>query len=490
MKTRAFPRGPAALSAAVLAAVLGLSCSDSTGPKYDPLVIGTESMPDAVLGEPYAGGINAEGGDGSYSWELVAGGLPRGLALTVEDLTDDDALIQGTPEGAGTSFFTVQVRSGDGQTATQELSIRVILDPIQNVALPPALEGFPYDVALRAASSVTDTARWQITAGTLPAGLTLTDGRITGTPTGTDTAQITVRLEAGSIVTSKDFEIRVVAHDPTDYDITVFEVSAVPPEIQPHLQDAIAEWEAILESDFEAGVIPAGQFASSVCGGFGAEVNGTSLDDMLLLVNIESIDGVGQVLGQAGPCLFQEDTLIPAAGILTLDLDDLEPLVGNRTLTYIIAHEIGHVLGFGSLWKALELVEGAGTADPRFIGAGAVAEWQALGGEGGVPLEDGGGDGTAEVHWEEDVFRHERMTGYSAPLGIVQPMSAVSVASMGDIGYTVDLSAADPFILPQALRAHGESDTQSWGTLGYDVLYDGPVARLGGRGPARTFNLR
>lgn len=463
-----------------------LSCSDGTGPEFDALVITTETLPPAVRGEAYAAGVNAEGGDESYSWQLVQGELPEGLELNVEGLTDDDLLVRGTPVRLESRTFTVQVQSGDGQTATHEYTVSVIQDPIANVALPPGLVDFPYSVVLRSASGIT-VESWELAEGTLPPGLSLTDGRITGTPTAPDTADLVIRLVAAELTVEKAFRLQVVPDRPDDYHVTVFEVVPVPGDIRPHLDAAVAGWEAILESDFPSGTIGESQFPARVCGGYGEDINGGALDDMLLLVNIEPIDGRGKVLGQAGPCLFQEDTLIPGAGILTLDVHDLEPLVGTETLTYIIFHEIGHVLGFGGLWDPdpdflasygrESLVEGAGTSDPRFIGEQAVAEWQALGGTGGVPIETEGGQGTAEVHWAEDPFDRERMTGFSEGVGVSQPMSRVSVASMADLGYEVDLTVADPFTLLLTLRAHGD-EADLFGTAGHDILYTGPVGTL------------
>ena len=63
-------------------------------------------------------------------------------------------------------------------------------------------------------------------------------------------------------------------------------------------------------------------------------------------------------------------------------------------------------------------------------------------------LENQGGEGTARSHWRETTFDSEVMTGFSEAVGVPQPLSRVTIAAMRDIGYTVDMSAADPYTLP------------------------------------------
>ena len=48
----------------------------------------------------------------------------------------------------------------------------------------------------------------------------------------------------------------------------------------------------------------------------------------------------------------------------------------------------------------------------------------------------------------------ELMTGYLNS-GVTNPLSAISIGAMKDIGYVVDLSVADPYTVSPALRAPG-----------------------------------
>ncbi|HUG42130.1 MAG TPA: putative Ig domain-containing protein [Longimicrobiales bacterium] len=463
--------------ALVLGAAALASCgSDSTGPPPEPLEITTTSLPDGRLDQPYTAGINADGGRLGYEWSISQGSLPPGLALSIEDLPDgDDVVITGTPEALGNFTFSVRVTSSDGQTDTRQLGIQ-ILEPtalaITNPALAPALRGGPYSVQLDAAGGPSGTYTWSVAAGSLPAGLTLaSDGRIQGTPTATDTAAVTFRVQSGTETATRAFSMVVVANRTTTYDITPLAVTTIPATIQPHVDAAIAEWEAILTGDLVAITIPTTFFAAQHCGGFGKVANGTTVDDILVLINIAEIDGPGGILGQAGPCAIRDSSRLPVVGIVTLDSEDLLPLVGTQTLTHIITHEIGHVLGFGSLWGA-DLLTGAGTSDPRYTGAAAVAEWHALGGTGDVPVEGTGGEGTADSHWRESTFDRELMTGYSEVVGVFQPLSRVTIGALDDLGYQVNYDAADAYTLSFGLLA---PDAAMLRNLGRDVVLDQPV---------------
>ena len=181
-------------------------------------------------------------------------------------------------------------------------------------------------------------------------------------------------------------------------------------------------------------------------------VDGETIDDVLILASGADIDGPGQVLGQAGPTQLRPVSagLLPAVGQMRFDTADLDRMETEGTLDDVITHEMGHVLGIGTLWSRLGLLSGAGTDDPVFTGTGAVAEWTALGGSGGVPVENTGGPGTREGHWRESVFGDELMSGFIAEAG--NPISRVSVAGLGDLGYLVDLGAAEPYRLPAGVE--------------------------------------
>jgi hypothetical protein len=192
-------------------------------------------------------------------------------------------------------------------------------------------------------------------------------------------------------------------------------------------------------------------------------VDGELVDDVLILAQGKAIDGVGKILGQAGPSRLRPSgigagSLLPAKGRMTFDSADLASMEQKGTLIDVITHEMGHVLGIGTIWQDSDLLDGAGTQNPLFTGEGAMAEYGELrgGGPRPVPVENTGGPGTADGHWRESVFRNELMTGFVSTPG--NPLSRVTVASLADLGYTVDLDAADRYELPDlfAIAEAGE----------------------------------
>jgi len=183
-------------------------------------------------------------------------------------------------------------------------------------------------------------------------------------------------------------------------------------------------------------------------------IDGETVDDVLILAEGKAIDGPGNTLAQARithvrPRGDQPWALLPARGEMTFDKADLDRMEAAGSLRDVITHEMGHILGIGGLWAAKGLLVGAGTDDPTFSGPAAMAEYHKLLGASGdpvrVPVENTGGPGTREVHWRDANFVNELMTGFvNRP---PNPLSRVTAASLGDLGYQVDVDTADDFHL-------------------------------------------
>ncbi len=195
-------------------------------------------------------------------------------------------------------------------------------------------------------------------------------------------------------------------------------------------QTAAARWEAIIVGDLpdvntDIGVV----------------------DDIVLDVALIDIDGGAGTLAQAEPTRFRSGTLLPSRGIVEVDLGDVAQLEAENRLVDTITHEIAHTLGFGTLWQQKGLLAGVGGSTPRFYGANAKAAYQQLFNAvvTGVPVEANGGAGTALVHWRETSMGVEMMTPYSQDPGVIQPISLVTVQQFADLGYSVNVNAADPW---------------------------------------------
>lgn len=185
------------------------------------------------------------------------------------------------------------------------------------------------------------------------------------------------------------------------------------------------------------------------------------INDLLIYASIEEIDGRGRTLAEAGPCLIREDSSLPTAGTLRIDLADAARLDSIGHLEGTIAHEMAHVLGFGVLWGRLGLIQDSSrvgrTGQPHFTGDSAIAAFARIGGERYtasrlVPVQGVGGPGVWNGHWNELVFVTELMTPFING-EVPNPLSIVTLASMADLGYEdVDLEVADAFTLPSAAR--------------------------------------
>ena len=138
--------------------------------------------------------------------------------------------------------------------------------------------------------------------------------------------------------------------------------------------------------------------------------NGTKLT---ITANNPGIDGVGGTLGSAGPTFgnsFGGSYLYATAGSMSFDSADVNALELAGTFGDVILHEMGHVIGIGTLWSSSAVgvpgyqelyVAGSG----QYTGEIGLAAFQQefVGQESAtfVPVELGGGPGTADGHWNE-----------------------------------------------------------------------------------------
>jgi len=186
-------------------------------------------------------------------------------------------------------------------------------------------------------------------------------------------------------------------------------------------------------------------------------IGGEVIDDLLITAQGVAIDGPGQILGQAGPTHLRPKSagahaFLPAKGLMSFDTADLAEMEREGTLVDVITHEMGHVIGIGTIWTHKKLLAGSGSVNPRFTGRAAKQAYGELRGSGPtpVPVENTGGPGTANSHWRETVFKNELMSGFIAEAN--NPLSRLTVASLQDLGYEVDLDAAEPYALPNLMH--------------------------------------
>ncbi len=138
--------------------------------------------------------LAASGGTAPYEFVVTAGNLPVGVSLS------STGLLSGTPTAAAASNFTVKLSDANVLMASKVFSLSVISDlsvlttslltPVRNVAFSQRLVG----------SGGTAPYTWTLSAGSLPAGLSLSSaGVVSGIPSLTaSSSTFTVRLTDGT----------------------------------------------------------------------------------------------------------------------------------------------------------------------------------------------------------------------------------------------------------------------------------------------------
>jgi len=204
-------------------------------------------------------------------------------------------------------------------------------------------------------------------------------------------------------------------------------------------------------------------------------------------VSIAANDGVGGILGSAGPttaqyydnnpvgaptvALFYADT-----GAMEFDSADVDSLISSNQFFGVVLHEMAHVIGFGTLWTYNHNLQSTDypmyvTGNGQYFGANALAQYVEEFGQAGasyIPVELEGGTGTANGHWNE-VAGGAGATGLTSIYGDMQNelmtgwlndnlyVSKTTLGAIDDLGYVVDYSKAG------LVSAIPETGLMGWG---------------------------
>jgi putative Ig domain-containing protein/fibronectin type III domain protein len=162
-------------------------------------VITTTNLPVAQSGISYAATLTASGGNPPYTWSVVSGSLPPGLAL---DASAGQVL--GVPTQAGSFPFMIQVKDGSNRTGTKGFNISVTSPPsplvVNTNSLPDGTAQVQYGGLLSASGGLAPYS-WSLTAGALPPGLALgsSTGAIAGTPSAAGQYSFTVQVQDSAV---------------------------------------------------------------------------------------------------------------------------------------------------------------------------------------------------------------------------------------------------------------------------------------------------
>jgi hypothetical protein len=254
------------------------------------------------------------------------------------------------------------------------------------------------------------------------------------------------------------FEVR----DRNHFNITVRYATPVTDAQRAVFEQAAARWEKLIVADVPS---ISGSFPANYCIGGMPAFSGT-IDDILIDVQLRPIDGPGKILGAAGPCVARNSDGLTAYGIMYFDTADLDFLASKGLFDETITHEMGHVLGIGSLWNYRRALR---TPTFDFVGKYANLQFTEAGGTGLVPVEDMYGSGTKGSHWRERAFDNELMTGF-LNTGRENPLSRITVGSLRDLGYKTNMSAEEYTFPQQAAATSAMTRASDWSSLdGIDI---------------------
>ncbi len=416
----------------------------------------TDAFGNAVSGESIA--FTVTGGAGSVTGSPAssdASGIAAAVSWTLGGAPATNTL-DATGAGLPTVTFTatgvaatpdlVVVNDGDNQTGLIGVPVNIapsVLVTSGGFPFPGANVTFAVtggggsvtnNVVVTGANGIAQVGSWTLGVGP---GVNTVDATVTGTGITGNPVAFTATGQASQFSITLQFTLTPTAAQQAAFD------------------SAAALWTRAIIGDLAdvQVVTTPGQ-----CGSGDPGLN-QAVDDVLILVTLDSIDGPGTILGQARPCLIRTTGNLPLLGEMTFDTADLATLDLERTAI----HEMGHVLGFGSIWSIFGFLQtpslpSSPGVDTHFDGPVAIAAFDSIGGTnytGGakVPVENTlFGQGTRDSHWRESVFDAELMTGISEATGPM-PLSVLSIASLQDLGYLVNFSAAEPYSQVFTLRA-------------------------------------
>ena len=334
----------------------------------------------------------------------------------------------------------IALNAGDGQNPVIQTAVSVAPSVLVTDAFGNPVEGVAVTFSVvTGGGSATGADQVTNTAGIATVG-SWTVGSAVGLNTLSATAGGlgSVTFNATAVLAPVfEIEVRFTGTPPTASQRTAFEVAA-------------SRWEQLVTGDLiDVPLV----VAAGACGGLGHPAIDETVDDLLIFAEFVAIDGPGETLASAGPCFTRAANGLSVAGFMRFDVADVDALEASGNLGEVILHEMGHVLGLGTLSGWYDILQGTGGPDPFFPGTAAVSHYTAAGGTAPspVPVANTGGDGTRDAHWREAHRGRELMTGFLT-LGVSNPLSAITVGALQDLGYVVDASAADAYEVLPGLR--------------------------------------
>ena len=416
-----------------------------------------------------------------------------GDALTYTATSSNEAAVVASVAGSvvslaaiarGTAVITVTATDPEGLSARQGFEVtvpnqapvavgtieerEVWVDSSAVVDMAPHFSDPDGDVLTYAATSSTP--------GNASVSVSESAVTVRGVSEGDATVTVTARDQEG-LTAEQGFVVTVSELD-TTFDLEIMFTASVSSTVRAEANDAKDRWEAVLE-DTELVDLPMNRTVSC----FGVSNHVSTVDDVMVFVHVDSIDGGGRVSAVTESCHARSLGLggFPLVSTIKIDEEDLEELVDEDALFPVMFHEMGHALGFPNIWRDRDLLDTRDAEDPHFEGDLAIEAFDAAGG-GGYAGEKVPVQLAVFSHWRESVFGDEIMSPHLSPGDDEAPISAITLQSFADIGYRVDVSRADDYELPASHNIQIRGRTGRIFDLSNDIVWGAVnVIDAGGR---------
>ena len=173
------------------------------------------TLSDATAENTYSQQFSASGGTAPYAYTVSSGALPAGLTI------NSSGLLSGSPAATGAYTFTVQAAdstagSGAPYTVTRSYTL-IVYPPILSVVpmesvLAPATVGQTNYIVNFTAKGGNGTYTYALTAGSLPTGMSMVKGVLSGTPKTVSIFAFTITVTDSNLFTgSKSYTLAVGA---------------------------------------------------------------------------------------------------------------------------------------------------------------------------------------------------------------------------------------------------------------------------------------
>lgn len=257
--------------------------------------------------------------------------------------------------------------------------------------------------------------------------------------------QTTVRVDVEDALghtTGTEFNVVPPFHIQVRYPENGESVTPLTPEQRAIVEAAVRRWEQIITADAPD-----------------SEVNGFPIDDLLIDVRIGHVADPADTnpgcqvappppcwdyVATGGPTDTRNASNLPNHGTILIDFQNRD--MPAQQLEQVLIHEIGHVLGIGTLWEERGFVLNAGTPNPSYHEPNALQQYRNLTGQQqltGIPVEgDHPGEASNDSHWDELNLSNELMT---PTLDNPAPLSRITIGALIDLGYIASYATADPW---------------------------------------------